>query len=94
MYVCIVCYECIYVLYVIMYVCIYVSGNLGNKVDGGSQVEHVLSHLAAAWTRKGGVALARSRSYQVVYHPAMSMIDMYVKQYRCGIYECYFFLKC
>ena len=47
------------------------------RIDGGSQVEHLLGHLAAAWTRKVGKDLAARNRYQVVFHPAMSMIDMF-----------------
>jgi hypothetical protein len=40
------------------------------KADGGSQIEHLLSHIAAAKRRLG---INTGWEYQVVYQPAMSM---------------------
>ena len=58
------------------------------KADGGSQVEHLLSHLAQARARAANTATAVGSAelqqqspqhyYQFVYHPAMSMIDTLV----------------
>ena len=49
-----------------------INGSAGIKFDGGSQVEHVLSHLHAAAKRKG-LANMDFTKYQFVYQPAMSM---------------------
>ena len=51
--------------------------------DGGSQVDHLLSHLAAARRRRQGLLNQTSSGvdepyYQVVFQPAMAMIDRYV----------------
>ncbi len=42
------------------------------KVDGGSQIEHILHHLASAKKR---LNLSDDFDYQVIYQPAMSMWD-------------------
>lgn len=49
-----------------------VNGSTVMKFDGGSQVEHVLSHLHAAAKRKGFTNMDFTK-YQFVYQPAMSM---------------------
>jgi hypothetical protein len=43
-----------------------------SKHDGGSQIEHLLSHITAARFR---LNISDSWEYQVVYQPAMSMWD-------------------
>ncbi len=63
-----------------------------SKEDAGSQVEHLLSHLASARRRRLGSGSANASSnsssaereggaqyYQFVFHPAMAMMD------RCAV---------
>jgi hypothetical protein len=45
------------------------------KPDGGNQVEHLMSKLQLAWKERYANEQLPYPNYQIVYQPAMHMID-------------------